>query len=333
MSLAPTPWATGRLGRVAAFRKLAGHRKERLLFGATYEDPHIEREALRDCHRVFCIVGAGDTARALAVNGHKVFAVDVNNAQIQYAQSRTDGQAFTPGAAERIMQFGRFLMKAGGWSASDVNNFVKARTISEQMDMWSDLTTGRGGAVLRTLLAPARLASVFQPAFVLLVGPKFADRLIETLTRSLSETPNQTNPFVRLLFLGEGSSAQSVPPGNRPTFKHVDAISYLRSQPAGSFDGASLSNIGDGTNAAFHRELDAALRHAVNANGPVVVRTMGDVSTLGSTTMLGTLAPLQNDAPDAERIQMVQCAAATDRSLIWAGLEVQRNTVQPASEI
>jgi S-adenosylmethionine:diacylglycerol 3-amino-3-carboxypropyl transferase len=310
-----TPWASGRLSRIG--------RRQRLLFGATYEDPQIELEALAGCDRIFCIAGAGDTARALSSAGHRVTAVDINAAQVAYAEARTNGGPFRPGAAERIMSIGRFLMRAAGWSTSRLETFTAATDVDAQLNQWEELTSHRGGLLLRTLLSPARLARAFQPAFVCLVGPRFAERLIKTLRAALAKTPNGNNPFARLLFLGEGQPIVSSDSTNRPTFLHTDAITLLRSLPAGSFDGASLSNIGDGTTNAFHQELDAALRHALVPNAPVVVRTMGDLSTLGSTVNLGTLAALQVEPLDAERYAMVRSAAAHDRSLIWAGLEVQ----------
>jgi S-adenosylmethionine:diacylglycerol 3-amino-3-carboxypropyl transferase len=311
-----TPWKAGRLSRFG--------RNQRLLFGATYEDPAIEIEALVGCKRVFCIAGAGDTGRALAAVGHTVTAVDINAAQVAYADARTNGAAFQAGAAERVMAIGRFAMKAGGWSTPRVRSFTRTHTIANQLSDWTDLTTGRGGFLLRLLLSPARLAAAFQPAFVTLVGAGFADRLIRTMNASLAHTPNSKNPFVRLLFLGEVAPAQGVPASNRPVFIHADAIAYLLSQPEGSFDGASLSNIGDGTTSEFHDQLDAALRHALKPDAPVVVRTLGDLTGLSVTQKLGTLSAQQVGPADADRLRMVQAAATTDRSLIWSGLEVQR---------
>ena len=63
-----TPWQAGAFhGRVP-----------QLLFGTMYEDPQIELQAFAPQCRVFCIAGAGSTARALAANGHRVTAVDIN---------------------------------------------------------------------------------------------------------------------------------------------------------------------------------------------------------------------------------------------------------------
>jgi hypothetical protein len=317
-----TPWAKGSLHRFG--------KRDRLLFGATYEDPLIELAALKACENVLCISGAGDTVRALAANGHNVTALDINGAQIAYAVDRTNGGPFRRGAAERVMAIGRTILRTGGWSPSRIDSFVGANNIEAQLEQWRALTGGTSGVLLRTLLSPARLAAAFQPQFVSLVGPGFSDRLLTTLTAALSQSVNCYNPFVPLLFQGRPATTTAVAPTQteprrgRLTFLHTDAVAYLSSLEAGTFDGASLSNIGDGAPTQFHESLNLALQHAVRPGSPVVVRSMGDLSKLGSTRQLGVLAALAGDSPDPDRLRAVQVLAATDRSLIWSGVEVQR---------
>src|SRR5690348_12019302 len=101
-----TPWQAGAFhGRVP-----------QLLFGTMYEDPQIELQAFAPQCRVFCIAGAGSTARALAANGHRVTAVDINPEQIAYAESRAAGGPVCEGAAERLLSRGRGLLALAGWT-------------------------------------------------------------------------------------------------------------------------------------------------------------------------------------------------------------------------
>jgi 2-polyprenyl-3-methyl-5-hydroxy-6-metoxy-1,4-benzoquinol methylase len=73
--MASTPWRHGPF-------KAQLHQ---LSFGQTYEDSGIELQAFKPRSRVFCIAGAGCTARALAAAGHHVTAVDINPLQLGYA--------------------------------------------------------------------------------------------------------------------------------------------------------------------------------------------------------------------------------------------------------
>src|SRR5437870_13343172 len=96
-----TPWQAG------TFSGAFHGRVPQLLFGTMYEDPQIELQAFAPQCRVFCIAGAGSTARALAANGHHVTAVDINPEQIAYAESRAAGGPVCEGAAERLLSRGR----------------------------------------------------------------------------------------------------------------------------------------------------------------------------------------------------------------------------------
>src|SRR5260370_18927990 len=94
-----TPWRRG------PFRA----QQRGLTFGTTYEDSSIELQAFKPRSRVFCIAGAGCTARALAAAGHHVTAVDINPLQLGYAQSRAAGGPLRMGVADRWLVFGRNL--------------------------------------------------------------------------------------------------------------------------------------------------------------------------------------------------------------------------------
>ena len=81
--MASTPWRHGPF-------KAQLHQ---LSFGQTYEDSGIELQAFKPRSRVFCIAGAGCTARALAAAGHHVTAVDINPVQLvtPSLEPRADG--------------------------------------------------------------------------------------------------------------------------------------------------------------------------------------------------------------------------------------------------
>ena len=86
---ASTPWGHGPF-------KAQSHQ---LSLGQTYEDSGIELQAFKPRSRVFCIAGAGYTARTLAAAGHYVTAVDINPVQLSYAQSRVSVRHSGQGAA------------------------------------------------------------------------------------------------------------------------------------------------------------------------------------------------------------------------------------------
>jgi S-adenosylmethionine:diacylglycerol 3-amino-3-carboxypropyl transferase len=315
---AKTPWLTGRLGRFGT--------GQRLLFGATYEDPQIEIAKFDGCQTIVCIAGAGDLARSLAAAGFSVTALDLNQKQIDYAIARSNGGEFRRGSAERIMALGRLLLRGAGWSTSRMNALAKSATTNEQVAIWHSLTSGVSGLVLRVLLSPARLAAAFRPEFVSLVGVGFASRLIETLTVAMANVPNCDNPFAQLLFLGRPAPLSEGKANKvNPRFVCADILSFLSSLSPGSLDAAAMSNIGDGAPESFRVELDRELRRALKPGAPVTVRTMGNVDSLSSMVQLGTLGANRLGPGSPSRSTQAKQLAATDRSLMWSGLEVQHN--------
>jgi S-adenosylmethionine:diacylglycerol 3-amino-3-carboxypropyl transferase len=103
--MASTPWRHGPF-------KAQLHQ---LSFGQTYEDSGIELQAFKPRSRVFCIAGAGCTARALAAAGHHVTAVDINPLQLAF-----DGVRPQFGKARRMdpRKADRFSEPFGPWRAS-----------------------------------------------------------------------------------------------------------------------------------------------------------------------------------------------------------------------
>ena len=108
---ATSSWQQGRLDRRAG--------PSQVLFGRMYEDPNIELKVFPAGSRVLCIASAGCTAMKLAPH-HEVVAVDINPAQLAYAERRFDGDPGVRGRAERIMDFARFFAPLAGWWSEGV---------------------------------------------------------------------------------------------------------------------------------------------------------------------------------------------------------------------
>jgi S-adenosylmethionine:diacylglycerol 3-amino-3-carboxypropyl transferase len=255
-----TPWRQG------PFRA----RPLGLIFGQTYEDPGIELEAFAQRSRVFSIAGAGSTACALAAAGHRVTAVDINPAQLAYAEARAGGGPARRGAAERLLGFGRGLARLAGWSRDRLEVFLSLSDCGEQIDFWDrELDTAAWRFAVDTLLAPRLLSLCYRSPFLRSLPRDFGRRVRERLRRGWGSHANSCNPFAALLLMGRplpepGAAVSPI------RFVCADAAEFLESCPAGSFDAFSLSNIGDGASPEYLQRLQAAVEHA-SAPGAVVV--------------------------------------------------------------
>ena len=284
-----TPW------RVGPFRA----RPLGLFFGQTYEDPAIELEAFAPRSRVFSIAGAGSTARVLAAAGHCVTAVDINPAQLAYAEARDAGRLARMGAAERLLGFGRELARLAGWSRGKLEAFLSLTDCSEQSDFWDrELDTARWRFAVDTLLAPRLLSLCYRSPFLRSLPRDFGPRVRERLRRGWASHSNTRNPFAALLLLG-----RSLPePGAAVSpirFVCAGAAEFLESCPAGTFEAFSLSNIGDGASPEYLQRLHAAIEHTSAAGAVVVSRSFGE--------------------PDAV---VAGNRAGIDRSLLWGVVDV-----------
>ncbi len=270
-----------------------------LSFGQTYEDPEIELEAFVPRSRVFCIAGAGYTARALAATGHHVTAVDINPAQVAYAESRTAGIPPHVGAAERLLAFGRKLARVTGWTRTRLENFLELSDCEEQLDFWDRcLDTPAWRSAVDTLLAPRLLGLCYRSPFLKSLPREFGLRLRQRLRRGWAGHSNSRNPFAALLLLGRPLLEPGAP--IEPIqFVCADAADFLESCPPGAFDAFSLSNIGDGASPEYLQRLHAAMEHASVPGAVVVTRSFRE--------------PGQG---------MARNRAAFDRSLLWGVVEV-----------
>jgi len=293
MSTAVTIWERGRLDARVGPRQV--------LFGRMYEDTSIELDAFRPGSRVLCIASAGCTAMKLAPH-HEVVAIDINPVQLEYASRRIEGDPGFRGKAERVMDFMRFFAPLAGWWPSRVRAFVELEDPSEQMQYWNrELNTWRFRTALDGLFSFTALRSVYAPRFLDFLPKRLGKVMRGRMERNFARHPNRTNPYVRSLLLGELSSDPPPPEAQSIQLVHADAAAYLESEPPGSFDGFTLSNILDGADDAYRARLFAAVKRAASPDAMTVLRSFGDAEA---------------DSP-ANR-------AADDRSMLWGTVLVRR---------
>jgi S-adenosylmethionine:diacylglycerol 3-amino-3-carboxypropyl transferase len=289
--MASTPWRHGPF-------KAQLHQ---LSFGQTYEDSGIELHAFKPRSRVFCIAGAGYTARALAAAGHDVTAVDINPVQLSYAQSRAAGGPLRMGTAERLLTLGRNLAKLAGWSTGKLIDFLNLSDPAEQVEYWDGrLDTQAWRFAVDTLLAPRMLGICYAGPFIESLPQNFGLRLRQRLRRTWATHSNRSNPYAASLLLGRPPVEPNAP--EFPIqFVCAEAADFLERCPPATFDGFSLSNIGDGASPDYLSRLRVAINHAAAPNAMVVARTFAE--------------PRPNSLANAAQL---------DRSLLWGVVEVSR---------
>jgi S-adenosylmethionine:diacylglycerol 3-amino-3-carboxypropyl transferase len=291
-SVAETAWARGR------FDARGGPSK--LLFGRMHEDASIELGAFRPGGRVFCIASAGCTAMALSPR-HEVVAADLNPVQVNYARRRFAGERASRGAAERMMALARRLAPLAGWRPSRLREFLELAAPAEQLDYWRrHLDTRRFRAAMEAALS-THLLSLFYASGLLRALPRdFGKVLRGRMERCFGLYPNRDNVYARALLAGELPDGPVPPEATRIRLVHADAASYLESEPPGSFDGFTLSNILDGAGDAYRRRLSAAVRRAAAPGAVVVLRSFGEPVGASSTNR-----------------------AAEDRAMLWGIVDVK----------
>jgi S-adenosylmethionine:diacylglycerol 3-amino-3-carboxypropyl transferase len=270
-----------------------------------YEDSAIELDVFEPGGRVLCIASAGCTAMRLAPR-HDVVAVDINPVQLEYAARRIDGDPGFRGRAERVMDFMRFFAPLAGWRRSRVERFVSLSDPSEQQEYWNrELNTWRFRTALDVLFSFTALRAVYAPRFLDFLPKRLGRVMRSRMERCFATHPNDTNPFVRSLLLGELSDEPAPPESRRIQLVHADAVSFLESQEPGSFHGFTLSNILDGVDTPYQERLFAAVERAAAPGAMTVLRSFGESEA----------------DSDANR-------AADDRSMLWGSV-----LVRPASEL
>ena len=287
-----TPWERGRFGSANGPRKI--------LFGRMYEDTEIELSSFRPGGRIFCIASAGCTAMKLS-RRHEVVAVDVNLVQLAYAEERIAGAPAVRGAAELVMGLGRTLAPLLGWSRARVRNFLALEDPAEQSRFFQqDLETWRFRAAFDALFSVAALRSVYAAPFLDFLPRGLGAVLRRRMERCFARHANRTNPYASALLLGESEEEPQPPVASRIRLVCADAAGFLEREPAGSFDGFTLSNILDGADRAYRQRLFTAVRHAAAPGATAVLRSFAEPA-----------APLPGNR------------AAEDRSMLWGIVDVR----------
>jgi S-adenosylmethionine:diacylglycerol 3-amino-3-carboxypropyl transferase len=272
----------------------------RLLFGRTHEDSAIELQAFPPASRVFCIAGAGDTARALAAAGHTVTAVDINPVQVDYARARAFGAPPRTGVAERLTGFARRLLTVLGCTRSARREFLAMDDPAAQLAWFRRHLDGPlCRAVMDAGLSRPVLRLAYRGPFLDALPPAFGAHLRARLRRGFATHPNRTNPHAWQLLLGGAPSWPEPAPIAPMHFACADAASFLDAAPPRSFDAFTLSNITDGASPAYIRRLFETVHHAAAPEATVVTRSFAET---------GAASPN---------------FAAADRSLIWGSVLVE----------
>lgn len=281
--------------------------RQRLLFGWGYEDEAIEIAQFPSRGRVLVVAGTGEVAAALAATGCDVVAVDANEIQLSYARRRVSGAPFELGSAERIMDVGRGLIRTSSraWTRPKLRAFLSEQNPAKAAEHWRRTLNSRGfRSILKATLRPASaLTAVVQRDFGTAIQAGFADVVIDRLRARIGLVPPATNRFAWRLLLGEELPKWTFPERLRGTidWRAADMLTTLRDAPAASFDGISLSNLGDGADPRRVDALwDAALR-AVVPGGSVLLRSFRSAGDPQSTAL-----------------------AAKDRALVWGSIRVVR---------
>lgn len=289
---AGTAWARGR------FDARTGPSK--ILFGRMHEDAAIEIGAFRSRGRVFCIASAGCTAMELA-RSHEVVAADINPVQLSYAGRRLSGARAVRGAAERFMAIGRAFAPLVGWRPPRVREFLDLDDPAAQAVFWRrHLDTRRFRAALDVLLSRTVLRTLYAARFLDCLPPRFGEVMRGRMVRCFARHPNRTNPYARALLLGEWLDAPSPLEAKKVRLVHSDAAECLEREPAGSFDGFTLSNILDGADSAYEQRLFSAVRRASAPSAVVVLRSFREPREALATNQ-----------------------AADDRSMLWGVVNVR----------
>ena len=288
-----TAWKNGR------FRAARGRRK--LLFGCMYEDSAIELRVFQPGGRIFCIASAGCTAITLAAH-HAVVAVDINPVQVAYVQQRLGGRTIQSGSAERILAFARALAPLAGWNRRMVGTFLEFDDPKEQILYWRrHLDTRRFRAAFSFLFSRLVLRSVYSAEFLAGLPPNFGSVLRTRMERCFALHPNRSNPYAHALLHGDMRSSSDGPALRQIEVRCADAADFLEGQPGASFTGFSLSNILDGTNAAYAQRLLAAVQHAATPEATVVLRSFCEPKYARETNH-----------------------AAEDRAMLWGVVDVRQ---------
>ena len=281
--------------------------RQRLLHGWDWSDPRIELEELEPASRVLVSAGAGEMVAALAAAGHRVTALAANRNQLDYARRRVGGGAFEPGAAERLFDVGRGMIRAASpaWSRRRMRQFLQEDEPLKAAAVWKERLDNRTlASILKTMLGPAgSLSALVLRDFSTPIPPHFDEAIRGRIARALRKHAPRDNPYAWRLLLGEELPGHRLPRVDADAIGWVDAplLDHLERVDAGTYDAMTLSNVIDGADERWVRDLRKAAVRAVVPGGPIIARSF-------ATTM---------DDDAAKR-------ARRDRAMLWGSIVVQR---------
>lgn len=281
--------------------------RQRLLHGWDWVDPRIELEELAPGSRVLVTAGAGEMVAALAHAGHRVTGIGANREQLDYARRRVAGGPFEPGAAERLFEIGRGMVRAASpaWSRRRMAQFLQQDDPLRAAAEWKERLDNRTlASILRTMLGPAgMLSALVLRDFSTPIPPHFDEAIRGRIGRALRKHAPAGNPYAWRLLLGEEMPGHRLPQVDPASVAWVDEplLDHLERVAPGSYDAISLSNVVDGADERWVRDLRKAAVRAVTPGGPVIARSF-------ATTM---------DDEAAKR-------ARRDRAMLWGSIVVQR---------
>jgi S-adenosylmethionine:diacylglycerol 3-amino-3-carboxypropyl transferase len=266
-----------------------------------YEDTAIELGAFPPGSRVLCIASGGCTALALAPR-HEVVAIDINPAQLAYAERRFAGAPAIAGAAERVLSLGRSIAPLLGWAPHRMLEFLELSDPDSQTAYWQrHLDTLRFRTSFDGLLSITSLRTIYAMPFLEFLPRRLGMVLRARMARCFASHSNRDNPYARALLLGSFASAAVPAEAQAIRTVHADAADFLEHQPAGSFDGFALSNILDGAATNYRDRLFAAVRRAASPDAMTILRSFREPE-----------APTPTNR------------AADDRSMLWGIVDVRR---------
>ncbi len=281
--------------------------RQRLLHGWDWADPRIELEELAPASRVLVTAGAGEVIATLADAGHHVTAIGANREQLDYARRRAAGGPFEPGAAERLFELGRGMVRAASpaWSRRRVRQFLQEDDPMRATAAWKEQLDNRTlASILRTMLGPAgMLSALVLRDFSTPIPPHFDEAIRGRIARALRKHAPAGNPYAWRLLLGEDLPGHRLPQVDTASIDWIDAplLDHLERAAPGTYDAISLSNVVDGADERWVRDLRKAAIRAVAPGGPIIARSF-------ATTM---------DDDAAKR-------ARRDRAMLWGSIVVFR---------
>lgn len=282
--------------------------RQRLLHGWDWADARIELEELRPGSRVLASAGSGEVVAALAAAGHSVSAIASNRTQLEYARRRVAGAPFEPGSAERLFDLGRGMIRAASpaWSRRRMRQFLQEDDPLRAAEQWKERLDNRTlASILKTMLGPAgTLSALVLRDFATPLPPHFDEAIRGRIGRALRKHAPSGNPFAWRLLLGEELPGHRMPEVDPEAIRWVEEplLDHLERSEAGSYDAITISNVIDGAEERWVRDLRKAAMRALVPGGPLIARSL-------ATTM---------DDDAAKR-------ARRDRAMLWGSIVVHRS--------